>query len=208
MVRERPGVVLVFAILNLVFGGLGVFCLLCAGGAFGLFYSISQSNPQAAKDFAALQFPSIVMIYYLVSFGVGWILALILVISGTGLLKMRPWARQLCLIYSGVSIVLSLASLVFSIFYIQPAMQTWQHDFNQRMAEMDKKQGVPPPPQMQQSPIGGIIGSVMGTIIGLLYPVLLAVFMLLPRVSAAFAGEPLPPPEDYRDPLPENDQLP
>src|ERR1700758_1084139 len=57
MPKERPVVVLVFAILNIVFGSLGLVYSLCSGAAMGLVYGLLSSAGSALPGRSNLPIP-------------------------------------------------------------------------------------------------------------------------------------------------------
>lgn len=104
-----------------------------------------------------------------------------LVVSGVGLLRMRPWARKVALAYAGYAILLVLGRTAYSVLVLFP-----------RMAEVMG-------PQMQGGPeMGAMMGAsaVMGAAIGLIYPSLLLVFMtrkdIVEALDAPFGEPPTP----------------
>jgi hypothetical protein len=93
--------------------------------------------------------------------------------SGIGLLLMRPWARNLAIIYAAVTIVTTLIGLVITWLYVtQPLLEQIAGDDS--ADAMAAKFGA----------IGGLIGGC----VGLAYPVLLWFFMMRPPVLVALAS--------------------
>src|SRR5437016_3312150 len=125
MKPERPVVVLVFAILNLVFGGLGILGFLCGGIVLAFVFAAFSSAPPGT---AIPHFPSGLVTLFAVLFIYGFIMAVVLILSGIGLLNMRRWARNAAIAYSIITIVYSIVATVINISYVGPTMQKWQSD--------------------------------------------------------------------------------
>jgi hypothetical protein len=188
MKPERPVVVLVFAILNLVFGGLGILGFLCGGIILAIVFAALSSAPAGT---AFPHFPSGLVTLFVVLFIYGFIMAVVLVLSGIGLLNMKRWGRNTAIAYSIITIVYSIVATVINITYIGPTMQKWQSDLQEEIARDQQLKGQPPPPNMyqpSQSPLLNAATSIVGAIFGMAYAIALLVVMYLPHVSAAFAG--------------------
>src|SRR5262249_3085154 len=98
MVRERPTVVMVVAILNIIYGSFGLLCLFCQGAGLGIMAAMSGAGPgplgmmggmipfleKEAPGYLAFSIGYIVL---------GLILTVDLILAGIGLLRMRTWAR-------------------------------------------------------------------------------------------------------------------
>ena len=139
-----PTFIKVFSILNMVFGGLG---LLCTPINF-------ISIPLAAKT---LGYSPLMKGYLIFSSVWGLIAAAILLASGIGLWKLKPWARKLSVWYSVVALVIGLAGIVVVISAFGDLGGG---------NEMERAQKV-----------GGIVWGVIGGLVGLVYNVLLIVFL-------------------------------
>ena len=195
MQRTRPASVTVIAILNLVFGGLW---LLCGLGSLGMQASGMQqmfanmgnvnpgNNPKLAKQEEIrkeiMEFsqkagarPSeyAAHVQYVV-------LAILLIVSGIGLLKTAPWGRALALVYAALSIVSNLALIVLILLTDIPAV----HEFADKLATQGQEA------QM----IANVMKffayfAVVLPLLSLIYPAIVAILMLRPSVAAAFRGE-------------------
>jgi hypothetical protein len=182
-------------ILNIVFGSLFLLCTVCGGALLLMMlgnssmFQIGGVNPvQDMWDFVKREIPA----YPAIAIGslvAGLVLNALLLISGIGLLNMQNWARVLALIYSVITIIEQIGSLIFTIAYVNPVMTRWEADFHRRFA------GRLPP--------GGMGGgdsafqnltTVAGAILGMVYAIVLLVMMLRPSVAAAFGTG--PPPEE------------
>ena len=163
---KRPTAVTVFAILNIVFAAFGILGVLGSVMLFAATEATSK-NPiiQIIHDnptYAAWMKISIVL---------GLLISGALLAEGIGLLQLKPWARVLSIIYAIYSIVMvPVGSVVNYFFVVQPMLQ---HAHGAQGPE-------------QAAAIGGAIGGMVGGCFGLIYPVLLLIFMLMPKVAAAF----------------------
>jgi hypothetical protein len=198
MARKRPTVVTVMAILNIVFGSLGLLCYLCAGAGFLiLFAAINQAGPQdrgvqALKELWAEVSREVPWMgaYFVGSMIFSLLMAILLLVSGIGLLNMKSWARALAIFYSLITIITQIVVLWLQLAYINPLMLR----VNQNLMARN------PAFQPGNDPFGGglmsnNLWSVIGAVIGMTYAVVLLIMMLLPSVSAAFSGG--RPPDEY-----------
>ena len=97
---QRPTSATVFGILNLIFSALG----LCGTG-FGIFSLLVFQNPemgggaQVPLTLELMRENPAYQAFTFVSIGLGAVSAILLAVSGIGLLKLRPWGRTLCIVY-------------------------------------------------------------------------------------------------------------
>jgi len=199
MQRTRPTSATVIAVLNLVFGALW---LLCGLGSLGMQASGMQqkfanmgninpgNNPQLAKQEEIrkeiMEFsqkagarPSEYAshVQYVV-------LAILLIVSGIGLLKTAPWGRALALVYAALSILSNLALMLLVLLTDIPAV----HEFADKLAT----QGQEAQMIANLMKVTAYLAVVL-PLLSLIYPAIVAVLMLRPTVAAAFRGEtPLP----------------
>lgn len=163
---ERPTSVTVFGILNVVFAALGM---------FGILMSLTIFSPEAENSknpvIRILHEHPGYMSWLKASSWLGLASCAVSIISGIGLLMLKPWARVLGIGYSIYAIVMSLVGLVLNyIFVVGPLLQ-----------EAGQKSG----PEAAGA-IGGAIGGMIGGCLGVVYPVLLIYFMTRPKVMATF----------------------
>jgi len=204
MRNERPVIVLVFAILNIVFGGLGIICSFCSGTSVGLAAGMMSA---AGSTMPLTPIPSSLLTISIVEYAIGFILSAILTVSGIGLLGMNPWARRLSVAVSALGIAYALSWSTINIGYVNPAMQKWQTEFQEQLSREQRKQGLQPTAnvyQSFQSPAMNIAMNVLSAMLIVGYAVALIVVMFLPHVSAAFAGRRVHQRTDWdRDPADE-----
>lgn len=181
---QRPTSVTVFGVLNLVFSVLGL-----VGIAFSalVLFAIPQQ--------AAIAVNSVPDGWMIFSLAWGVLAAIVLFVSGIGLLLLRPWGRLAAIGYSIAAIAMSAAGLVVHwLFVVRPVFAAFNGP------------GETVPPEAVGAAIGGLFGGCIGPI----YPVLLWYFMTRPGVAAAFGGIPVagaespwapttPGPEGMRD---------
>jgi hypothetical protein len=207
--QRRPAAVTAVAVINFIFGGLGLLGAVCGGVGLLIFAALADQaappggiNPFKEMVDLANSIPGYVP-FLIVSMALGLLANVLLIVTGFGLLKLRNWARMLCLGYA-VYVLLSVAvGLTYQYAVVQPAMDKWSADFNQRMQKQQGKAGGPPP-QNPGGQIGGLIGGIAGSIFQIAYAVGLLVVLNLRDVRRAFREglAPVAPPEsdDWRRP--------
>lgn len=164
---ERPTVVTVFGILNIVFGALGV---ICTPFSMLVFVMPGQEN----NPIVCLVKESQAFLAYMVTTScIGFLAACALIAAGIGLLQMKQWGRVLSIAYGVLAIVMGLTGTVVNALCVFAPL-------------MERASG----PEAAAA-IGGAIGGIVGGCIGLIYPVLLIIFMTRPAVRDAF----IPPAE-------------
>lgn len=170
-VGRRPTSAVVFGVLNLVFGFLG----LCGSGfaAFALVAPVEAAGPNPALD--VMKDNPAFYTYTMASLAVGLVATVALIAAGIGLLAYKSWGRTLSIwygVYGVISVV--VGTVVTYYFMVVPLMQ--------------QAQNVPNGPE-RAGMIGGAIGGVAGGCIGLIYPVALLIFMLRPSFAEALRKE-------------------
>jgi hypothetical protein len=163
---QRPASVTVFGILNFVFAAFGVIGLIAS---FALFSVPADSSDSVIK--LMHQGPGYAA-WLKVCIPLGVLSCAALLAAGIGLLSLKPWARILSIAYAICAIVFCVAALLINlIFMAQPMFQQ-----------------VRPQQQLVAAvALGGPISGTIGDFFWPIYPILLLVFMLRPKVAAAFA---------------------
>jgi hypothetical protein len=193
MARRRPAVLTVMGILNIVFGSLGLLCNLCAGlslllslgGAMQAGQGQGGGNPFGEDPemvaFLRAEVPGYAAVR-VIQVVVGLATCVVLILAGIGLLKMQRWGRMLSIAYSIVGILVTLGSLVYTLALVNPAMGRFLAG---RVAVNN----------LNSTQLLAIINvvTVAVAILSMAYDVILLIMVLLPSVSAAFAGRP----QDY-----------
>jgi len=169
---QRPASVTVFGILNIVFAAFGILALFAS-----VFLFLPQANTQNpviqiihdSPTYAAWMKLSIVL---------GAVVCVVLLAAGIGLLRLKPWAHTVSIVYGIYAIVMGLVGMVVNYFFLVQPM----------LAQAQQKQGA-----AAAGAIGGAIGGSIGGCFGLIYPILLLIFMTRANVVAAFrptSGQP------------------
>lgn len=193
MNKQRPTAVTVMGILNIIFGALFLLCFLCSGASLLMQMSgarmggggLGDANDPTAQmwNFMKTEIPGF-MAVQVASLVVHLLLTLLLLMSGIGLLNMQGWARIGSIFYAITSILVEIASLFYQLVYVNPAMNRWL----QRELQRIRVPGAPPAPDVSFFATAMNVGSIIGAVILVSYGVVLLIMMLLPKVSAAFAG--------------------
>lgn len=169
---KRPTAITVFGVLNIGFAALGLVGLLFtvmmfaqSGASHNPMIQIFRDNPAYAA-------------WIKITIPLGLLSSLALLASGIGLLLMKNWARVLAIAYAIFSLVFGLVGQVVNYLYLVKPM----------MEQASQARG----PEAGAA-IGGAIGGVLGGCIGMVYPIVLLIFMLRPKLVAAFQPAPVMP---------------
>lgn len=169
--RERPVIISVFGILNLSFGVLGIL-----GALGGLAVILAQRQGQGANPIveAARRYPEYGLQLRLLQI-TGLVLACALIAAGIGLLQLKLWGRALSIACALLKIAFAVIASYVNAVYLLPLVQDvlLQHPAGEALSPDE---------------IGVIVGAsagVLGSGGGVIYPLLLLIFMLLPRVKFA-----------------------
>ena len=169
---EKPVAGIVFGILNLVFGIMGICGV--AVSAIMIFYPL---DPQLVKQNPALQLMQDNQFYKLFMQGgivVGFVFTFVLIGAGVGLLTMKSYGRTLSLWYGWYGIIITVLTAIVNVFLVFPGM-------------IEQMNNLPQGPA-QAGAIGGIIGGVIAIVISPIYPGLLLFFMYRPKIIEAYRG--------------------
>jgi hypothetical protein len=184
---QRPTSVFVLAILNLIWGGLAAVGSLCFGGiTVASPYLMGLSGPPGGTP---PRMPPVFLGYVVVTTALTFVLSAVLVRTGLGLLRMRPWARTWCLAVAWANLAATAADLAVQETVLRPHTQ-------QYLADVRRWQGATPAP----SPVAVQAGTDMGTVLGVVSNYAVSVFFVLfslvqlaillrPSVRAAFARQ-------------------
>jgi len=166
MQGEKPASIKVFGVLNLVFGTMGI-CGLLASGAVLFAMPHDPNMPNPALDL--IQTSPVYRGFMICSLGLGFIFTVVLILSGTGLLKYRKSGRKLAIWYSWYAIIAAVVGTAMNlVFLLGPMME---------QANQQGPQGA--------AAFGGFIGGMVGGLTGLIYPIILLVFMNKQKVIDA-----------------------
>jgi hypothetical protein len=208
--QQRPAPVTVVGYLNLVFGIFSLLCYSCLGIMILVLVAFFNNDAintdpklremKEVKELLEVTIDSHrrnIPFFMEVTIGQAVfdiVMSLVLLISGIGLLRLRGWARQMCLVYAILSIVVRLGGMVYGIAVVQPATPQVEKEIEDFIIAKGIPAGKQKGNPMANNPIVGNLTSVFGTAFSLTYPVVVLVLMLLPNVVAAFNRPPGPPP--------------
>jgi hypothetical protein len=195
MLRKTvPPAVMVIAILHLIFGGLGLFCLGVSGvmGLAGGQKAVArmgtpeqqrQAEAQRRRNEVTEQVHaervSLYRVYSTTNQALSVLFSLAMVASGLGLLYLQPWARWLSVAYAVLSLLTNVVVLVYTLAFLNAAE-----------AESFRRL----PPQTEQEQMAYNIVHSAGPLISVLpvalaaYPAAVLIVMLLPSTGRAFSG--------------------
>jgi hypothetical protein len=194
---KRPTSVTVIAVFHFIFGGLGFVCGMCGivgqgVGMTGSQFGAPQGGAQTAQQKEIQDFQQRVKerteeelplqkTLAPVNIGLNLALSLLLLISGLGLVNMQKYGWWGSILYGILSILMQVYLLLFSALYSMPI---GQRILNEELAKHPAMQGF--------SGIFQAVGPLAITLalLGLIYPIIVLIVMSLPRVRAAFRGEP------------------
>jgi len=165
----KPTSITVFAILNLVFGVLG----LCGTVAAGAFLFMPAAAMQGGPT-AELMQTDWYRIYMAISLLLGFIATIVLLVSGVGLLNSKPYGRTAAIGYAIYALISGLIGFVINIVFVVLPITEQIPDLPEGPERAGAIGGM----------IGGVFGGVFGGCIGLLYPIALLFFMTRPHVKA------------------------
>jgi hypothetical protein len=180
---NRPTSVLVLAIFDIIFGSLGLICMVCAGIGLATGSALSGLGPpggqnqpdmNAQRKFMADHIPGYAA-YEIGILVLGLLMASVLLAAGIGLLKMQNWARWTALGYACVRFLVALFEVVFTILVVNPVSVEY--------LEEQQKRGLTP-----FSLTVGMANAISGFTF-LLYialPLANLIILFLPGVRAAF----------------------
>jgi hypothetical protein len=165
---RRPAAVTVFGILNIGFGILRILSapvlILALVYRDSWLQYLPPGNPATERYREIMQSPDFIISTY-ISSGLGIVASLILLVSGIGLLKLRPWARYAAIGCGVYGCFETTVSTIISYYLVYlPMLDEGASD----------------------AVVGGMVGDLVGAPVSLLYPALLIIFMFMPSVKASF----------------------
>jgi hypothetical protein len=207
MPRKKPVVVFVFGILNIVFGSLGAIYNFCCGAGLGgmylLFRNFFQQMPAKDQDELvrlwrafADNVPGLIpaFVAYLT---VSLVLAIVEIVSGIGLVRIRSWARWLAACWAVLNILALACWVFYQVAVVNPGMQKAGPELEKKLQEFEKKQqqkGQQPPPRQRLDNLGGtgnpvvdVAMTALSSSLGFIYTGVVLVIMLLPNTGRAIA---------------------
>lgn len=154
-IPSRPISITVFGVLNLVFGGMGI-----CGGIVGVSAMVlAQTSQLGQNPVQDVMNQNLVWEgFNRINMGLGFLMAVVLLVAGIGLLKEKKLGRNLSNVYGIYGIMTSLISLSLFVVVLRPALM---------------------PIVQNNLPVGAITfwSGIGGGLLGLVYPILLLVFV-------------------------------
>jgi hypothetical protein len=161
--QQRPVSVMIFGILNIGFGLLGIISLLVS------WVFVSHMNTAGNPILQQMQDNPSYAAWMKISMPLGGIAHVLLLVAGIGLLLLQNWAR---IVSIGYGIYAIIGCIVGGVVMLNVFGTIMSH--NARSSS-----GI-----MMMAPM---IGVMFGMVIGLVYPILLIIFMTRPKAVAAFS---------------------
>ena len=96
--------------------------------------------------------------------------------AGIGLLKMKPWARTLSIVYAPISILFHIVTFIYQIVYVVPATREMYERYT-AFAGFSSVMGFT------------MLAGVCLSLVVVVYPIVVLVIMLKRSTVAAFRGE-------------------
>jgi hypothetical protein len=201
MARSRSAAVTTIGILNIIFGSLGLLLGLCGVASLVLIYSMPPMSPgpgqppvNLGRDIAEYMEKEIPghSIISSVELAITFVMSVVLLVVGIGMLKRQGWARVAGIIYAGVNIVQLIVDVLYKVILEMPAMNRWAADFQRRFPAVAAGGS-----QAASQSVGQVVG-VLFVVLEICYAVVLLVILFLPHVRAEFSGR-RPFDDDYDD---------
>jgi hypothetical protein len=207
MARKKPVLLLVFGIINLAVGGIGLLFSLCCGAFSGLGYVglrklYEDAGPQDQKEWDDIWHSFSDNVPGLPPFLVAWFaawffLAMIQIISGIGLVRIRSWGRWLCATWGLLQFVVTAAALFYLLAVLAPGLEKSAPDLEkwwQKQEERQRAKGQPVQPRQRIDAMGGtgnpLLDNLPMTLLSLfflIYGGLAFVIMALPQTGKTIA---------------------
>lgn len=171
----RPTAVIVFGILNLVFGLLGI-CGTAASSAM-FFVELPRDPLVPNPALELIESNPTYRTLMLVMIGIGLLASLALLVAGIGLLRSKPWGRTLSIGYAWYGIFGAIFGMIVNwVYLVQPMLAKWNPAFGPAEA----------------TAVSTAVSGILGGCFGMIYPIVLLVFMQRPTLRdwLAAGGEP------------------
>lgn len=149
--ENRPTSLTVFAVLNMVFGGMGLLM-----SPINVLQVIMPSGGNPATE--AMQDSVFFVMFSIVGAIAGVIFGIAMLIAGFGLIKDRPWGRTLSIFVAIAQIIWIFVAIPLMVIGLMPLLNSSDA-------------------AVVAGGVGGLIGGSCGMCIGFIYPVLMLYFM-------------------------------
>ena len=164
---QRPTSVTVLGVLNIVFGALGIVAVIFSAISLMVVAPQTTNNPVLE----IMRNNPVYSMWMKIALPLGVLAAGVSITAGIGLLHLKAWARTLSIGYAIYSIAMGVLVMMLNcVFILQPLAEQASHKQGPEAAVL----------------IGAAVGGTFGSCFGMIYPVLLLIFMFLPKVMAAF----------------------
>jgi hypothetical protein len=184
----KPASITVIAVLHFVFGGLGIILGIC-GGVMMLAGGQNWMTPTAPGPNAAnmkrmqedikktMEDVPASQAVQIGNFGADLAISIAMIMSGVGLLRLRPWGRILSIVYAVASIALKIFGAIYAMAFTIPAMNQYLNTHNPTAREDQfafsiMRAATILPPIIQ--------------VVFMIYPIVVLIIMFRPAVAAAF----------------------
>src|SRR5260370_10865271 len=188
MVRTRPTIVLVMAILTIVFGSIWTLVSLCSGVWVLLFYTIQAPQLDAAlkpmrelSELLQKEAPGYLAME-VTNYALRLVLSVLFIFSGIGLLRMKVWAWRTSVISSAATVVWEIVHTVYQWIYVNPVTARWTEELMHKQPA-----GTPNFAALSENSAMKVIIAGAALVFSVGFPVVLLVVMFLPNVRAAFS---------------------
>ena len=162
---QRPTSVTVFGVLNIIFAAFSVFGLIASIALF--FMPANSGNPVIRIMRESPAYAT----WLKICIPLGVLSCVALLAAGIGLLCLKSWARTLSIAYAIYAIAFGILGIAVNfMFLLRPLLDQARQQHGPEAA----------------GALGAVIGGTIGGCFGLIYPVLLLIFVLRPKVAAAF----------------------
>jgi len=158
--QRRSGGVTALAVLNIIFGGLGLLSL------FNLIILLITPPTWMGRDYALMLsmpgYRTYIMVSGILQVGLG----VLLLACGIGLLRLRDWARNGSMIYAAIAVVTVVINTVLLLAWQIPAMEA----AGVSSFQVDAMR----------------VSVFTGPVLGLVYPVVLLALLTRPMIKVQF----------------------
>lgn len=165
-----PGTgLLILGIVQIMFGALGLL------SAPILLLTKSFARDPVSRQIQALTWEGPLGIWTRLSLVIGFVMAVALIAAGFGIVKLKPWARPLSMLYAVVALVFVIIGQVMSALYLYPVLF-------ELLSQGTRN------PVAYAGGIGGIAGGIGGGVFALVFPTVILVVMTRSSIKAKFGA--------------------
>jgi len=189
--RERPLPILPIAVLHFVFGGFGLLCGICGGVML-----LSGGQTWMAQTSGGYNSPKVKRMQddiqktmddvpashaaQIGSFTADLAISITMIVSGIGLLQLRPWGRLLSIVYAVASIVLKIFGAIYAMAFTIPALYGY----------LDTHPATVPEEQFAFTMMRMVtIAPPVVQVLSMIYPIIVLIIMFRPSVVEAFRAD-------------------